>query len=215
MIIINIGVDKLVPHPKNPRQELGDITELTESIRVNGIRQNLTVIPFTGAGERYTVIIGHRRLAAAKKAGLTEVPCVVTEMDEKEQIATMLLENMQRTDLTIYEQSQGVQMMFDLGISVGEIAQQTGFSRSTVERRLKFASLGDKGKDPQISFEDVVKAHKVKDKEKRQEVLEYIGTSNFNWVLNCALDDQDWMERRKKLLRGYAAYAVAANWRKT
>ena len=55
---------------------------------------------------KYTVVIGHRRLAAAKLAGLTEVPCAVVEMTEQEQIATMLLENMQRSDLTVYEQAQ-------------------------------------------------------------------------------------------------------------
>ena len=63
----------------------------------------------------YRVVIGHRRLAAAKLAGLAEVPCAVVEMTEQEQIATMLLENMQRSDLTVYEQAQGFQMMLDLG----------------------------------------------------------------------------------------------------
>ena len=54
----------------------------------------------------YTVVIGHRRLAAAKLAGLRELPCVITEMTLQEQLRTMLMENMQRTDLTVYEQAQ-------------------------------------------------------------------------------------------------------------
>lgn len=101
---IMIPVDELQPHPDNPRKDVGDVTELVESIKANGIFQNLTVLrncdPETG---KSTVIIGHRRLAAAKLAGLEKVPCMVVEMDEKEQIATMLLENMQRNDLTISE----------------------------------------------------------------------------------------------------------------
>ena len=134
-----ISIDRLYPHPQNPRRDVGDISELTESIRANGVFQNLTVIE-GGAGvpkgaEGYTVIIGHRRLAAAKAAGLTELPCSVVEMDEREQVATMLLENMQRSDLTVYEQAQGFQMMLDLGETEQSIAEKTGFSKATVRHR--------------------------------------------------------------------------------
>lgn len=105
-----ISTERLYPHPRNPRQDVGDISELVDSIKRNGIYQNLTVIK-GGAGvpegaDGYTVIIGHRRLAASKAAGLTELPCSVVEMDEREQVATMLLENMQRQDLTFWEQAQ-------------------------------------------------------------------------------------------------------------
>lgn len=112
-----IPVSKLWRHPDNPRKDLGDVTELAESIKVNGVLQNLTVVPLIGEitkkwdGESYRVIIGHRRLAAAKLAGLEELPCVVVEMSEREQLSTMLTENMQRSDLTVYEQAQGFQMM--------------------------------------------------------------------------------------------------------
>lgn len=108
-----IPVKKLWQHPDNPRKDLGDVTELAESIKVNGVLQNLTVVPLIGEitkkwdGESYRVIIGHRRLAAAKLAGLEELPCVVVEMSEREQLSTMLTENMQRSDLTVYEQAQG------------------------------------------------------------------------------------------------------------
>ena len=119
--------------------------ELAESIKANGVLQNLTVVPNMVTGEisgetwqrGYKVIIGHRRLAAAKLAGLTEVPCVVTEMTPQEQVATMLLENMQRSDLTVYEQAQGFQMMLNMGETVETVSQKTGFSQSTVRRRVK------------------------------------------------------------------------------
>ena len=67
-----IPVAQLHPHPDNPRKDLGDITELTASIKANGVLQNLTVVPRNTDG--YTVIIGHRRLAAAKAAGLWSCP---------------------------------------------------------------------------------------------------------------------------------------------
>lgn len=102
-MITNIDVTKLKEHPDNPRKNIGDVTELAESIKARGILQNLTVVPAENG--MYTVIIGHRRLAAAKQAGLTEVPCAVVDMDYKTQLSTMLLENMQRSDLTVYEQA--------------------------------------------------------------------------------------------------------------
>ena len=111
--ITMIPIEQLLHHPENPRKDLGDLTELAESIKVNGIMQNLTVVPVDDG--IYNVVIGNRRMEAAKLAGLAEVPCVISEMDYKTQISTMLMENMQRQDLTVYEQAQGFQMMMDLG----------------------------------------------------------------------------------------------------
>lgn len=82
-----IPIDRLNPHPDNPRKDVGDVTELAESIKANGILQNLTVVPYES---NFRVIIGHRRLEAAKLAGIKVLPCVVVEMTEKEQISTML-----------------------------------------------------------------------------------------------------------------------------
>lgn len=86
--ITMLPVSELYPHRDNPRKELGDLTELAESIKANGVMQNLTVIPIEEAEpetdrQGYTVIIGHRRLEAAKLAGLNEVPCVITHMDRE------------------------------------------------------------------------------------------------------------------------------------
>ena len=95
--IVTIGLEHIHPHPDNPRKDLGDLTELAESIKKNGIMQNLTVIPKEGEPGEYITIIGHRRSAAAKLAGVTEAPCRVVEgMTDKEQMSTMLEENMQR-----------------------------------------------------------------------------------------------------------------------
>lgn len=128
--IVNIGLEHIHPHPDNPRKDLGDLTELAESIKKNGILQNLTVIPKEGEPGECIAIIGHRRSAAAKLAGITEAPCRIVEgMTHKEQVSTMLEENMQRGDLTIWEQAQGFQMMLDLGETEDTIAEKTGFSK--------------------------------------------------------------------------------------
>lgn len=141
--IVMLGVDKLWPHPENPRKDLGDLTELAASIKAKGVLQNLTVVPKAESG-MFTVIIGHRRHAAAKLAGIREVPCVVADMTPEEQVETMLLENMQRSDLTPYEQAKGFQMMMDMGRTVEDIVQKSGFSESTVRHRLKLAQLDEK-----------------------------------------------------------------------
>ncbi len=147
--LIYIPIDKLFPHPDNPRKELGDLTELAASIKANGVFQNLTVVKKFGEitkkwNGNYTIIIGHRRCAAAKLAGLTELPCVVAEMTPQEQLSTMLLENMQRSDLTVYEQAQSFQILIDMGESVDSVASKTGFSSGTVRRRLKMTELDQK-----------------------------------------------------------------------
>ena len=201
-----IPVSKLWRHPDNPRKDLGDVTELAESIKVNGVLQNLTVVPLIGEitkkwdGESYRVIIGHRRLAAAKLAGLEELPCVVVEMSEREQLSTMLTENMQRSDLTVYEQAQGFQMMLDLGDSVEQIAEKSGFSKATVRRRLKMAELdSDTLKEVssrQLSLSDFDKLAQVESLKTRNKLLKDIGTYNFDGAVSRAIRE----EHRKKVL---------------
>ena len=149
--IVNLRIEDVYPNPDNPRKNLGDLTEMAESIKKNGIMQNLTVVPGhkqdgkEWSPEGYTLIIGHRRRAAAELAGVKELPCrIVTDMDEKTQFSTMLEENMQRTDLTIIEQANGFQMMLDLGETVDSIVEKTGFSKSTVHHRLNIAKLDQK-----------------------------------------------------------------------
>lgn len=198
-MIVNIEVSKIIPHPENPRKNLGDLTELAESIKANGIFQNLTVIP-ADKQDTYTVIIGHRRLAAAKQAGLETVPCAVTEMDRKTQLSTMLLENMQRADLSFYEQAQGFQMMFDLGVSVKEIAAQTGFGESTVRKRLTISKLPEKemieAESRGAKLEDYIKVCEIEDETQRNILLKCVGTHNFDNAHYHAVKKQ---EKEKKL----------------
>ena len=215
------------PHPDNPRKNLGDLKELTESIRQNGIYQNLTVVPRRvpmvgddkllipgqiqhcsnpaekermqeafNAGLKvigYTVIIGHRRLAAAKEAGLRKVPCAVVEMAPQKQIETMILENMQRADLTVYEQVKGFQQLLDLGDSIEGIAKKTGFSEKTIRRRTEIARLDlDKlerimeGRGKQLTLEEFDKLAGVKDLKTRNKLLDEIGTRNFDYAVAAA-----------------------------
>lgn len=205
-----ISTERLYPHPRNPRQDVGDISELVDSIKRNGIYQNLTVIK-GGAGvpegaDGYTVIIGHRRLAASKAAGLTELPCSVVEMSDKQQAATMLLENMQRSDLTVYEQAQGFQTMLDLGATEAEISEQTGFSKATVKHRLKLLELDPeefrKAEERCPSMQDYIKLEKLTDPKLKSKALSSIGTNNFDWTYESCLRHQ----REKTIAEEWLAY---------
>ena len=198
-----IPTDKLHPHPQNPRKVIGDIDELAESIKANGILQNLTVVPMNDDWTEFTVIIGHRRLAAAKQAGLTELPCAVVEMSEKEQLSTMLTENMQRSDLTVYEEAKGCQLLLDLGDTVAEVAERTGFSESKIRRRVKLCELDEEAfKESQIrqpTLADYDRLNQIKDIETRNKLLESIGTNNFDNLLYSAVKKQETEEEKEKI----------------
>lgn len=218
-MLTNIAIEKLHPHPENPRKDLGDISELAASIKEQGIFQNLTVVKeiseitkrpieqspnsTTPYEQEYTVIIGHRRLAAAKEAGLTEVPCAIVEMDYPAQLSTMLLENMQRQDLTIIEQAQGIQLLLDLGESVKTVSEKTGLSESTIYKRKKIMEL-DRSEAKEAfergaTLEDFAALNVIKDEKKKNELLKHIGTNNFKYKLSEAERSQTHEELLDKI----------------
>lgn len=182
---VNISTSELYPHPDNPRKDLGDLTELTESIKTAGnVYQNLAVIPGHYVHNElveggYTIIIGHRRCAAAKAAGLFRLPCkIIEDSTRNEQIAIMLEENIQRNDLTIYEQAQSFQLMLDLGETEDTLAEKTGFSKQTIKHRVELAKLDkdifkEKSEDEgfQMTLKDMYMLEQIEDIEARNEVL--------------------------------------------
>ena len=198
--LVYIPIDKLNEHPDNPRKDIGDVTELAESIKAKGVLQNLTVVPYVSPVHGrvmeglYTILIGHRRFAAAKLAGLKELPCVIVEMSKEDQIATMLVENMQRSDLTIYEEAKGFQMMLDLGKTVKDVSDMSGFSETTVKRRVKLAALDEKkfkkAVDRGATLFDFAKLDEIEDEQTRDELLDVIGKPDFKNNLAYALKKQ-------------------------
>ena len=208
-LIQYIHVNDLYPHPQNPRKDLGDLTELAASIREQGILQNLTVIN-NGMGIEtceysYTIIIGHRRHAAAKLAGFERLPCIVTDMSLQEQLETMLLENVQRSDLTVAEEAAGFhQLRFDMGVSVADIARKTGYSEGKVRQRLKIAELPADAVQQRVvqgaTLQDIIAVSEFEDEKTRDKLLESAGSGNFGWALQRAKDALRADAQRKKLL---------------
>lgn len=203
-----IDIELIHPHPKNPRENVGDVSELAESIKENGIMQNLTVND--NEDGTYTVIIGHRRLAASKLAGLAKVPCQVVYMDATTQQSIMLLENMQRIDLTPYEQAQGFQMCLELGLTEDDLKTKTGFSKKTIRHRLKLLDLDKekfkKGVERGGTLQDYIDLEQVKDHSKVNTLLEAIGTPNFRYLLNMALTKQKRDEATEELISNLSEF---------
>lgn len=136
-----ISVDKIDPNPEQPRTEFGDLTELTSSIAEKGVLEPLLVKPSRVTG-RWMIIAGERRWRAARQAGLKEVPCVEMEVDEGTVAEIALIENMQRKDLTVWEEADGLQNLCErFGYTHEDVARKVGKSRSTVTEALSIAAI--------------------------------------------------------------------------
>jgi ParB family transcriptional regulator, chromosome partitioning protein len=135
-----IQTDKIEPNPAQPRSEIGDLSELTSSVKEKGILEPLLVKP-TGI-DSWMIIAGERRWRAANLAGLTEVPCIELDIDEKGIAEIALIENLQRKDLTVWEESDGLAALATrFGYTHEEIAKKIGKSRTTVTESLAIATL--------------------------------------------------------------------------
>jgi ParB family chromosome partitioning protein len=133
----------IVPSGDNPRRDLGDLEELAASIAGVGLLEPLVVAkPTPDAPEVYPLVAGHRRLAAAQLAGLTELPCVVRAMSGREQLEAMLVENLQRTDLAPIEEAGAYgRLTTELGLSQRDLAARIGRSQSHIAKRLALLDL--------------------------------------------------------------------------
>lgn len=135
-----IPIDKLDANPDQPRTEIGDLTELTASIREKGVLEPLLVKP-TLMG-RWMIIAGERRWRSATAAGLKEVPCIEMDVDDSAVAEIALIENMQRKDLTPWEEADGLRALCErFGYTHEDVARKVGKSRSTVTEALSIASI--------------------------------------------------------------------------
>ena len=139
-----LPIEDVHPHPDNVRRDLGDLTELTNSIKAQGVLQPIVVVPSDDAlAGKAMLIAGHRRLAASKAAGLGRIPAIVrTDLTTRAaQIEAMLVENLHRSDLTVMEEAFAYEQLELLGVKVAAIAQATGRARATIESRKALTRL--------------------------------------------------------------------------
>ena len=141
--VVFLPAKSIRPNPAQPRQLFRDepLEELTQSIREHGILQPLSVRR-VGAG--YELIAGERRLRAARIAGISDVPCILMTMDDRESGMAAMVENLQRQDLDFIEEAMGIRrLLSDFGMSQEQAARLLGKSQSAVANKLRLLRHSD------------------------------------------------------------------------
>ena len=136
-----IPINQIEPNPEQPRVEIGDLTELSSSIKQKGVLEPLLVKPVRETGN-WMIIAGERRWRAANLAGLKEVPCIELDIDDKSIAEIALIENLQRKDLTVWEEADGLAALAEsFGYTHEEIAKKISKSHTTVTESMAIAGI--------------------------------------------------------------------------
>jgi ParB family transcriptional regulator, chromosome partitioning protein len=136
-----IPIEQLQPNADQPRKDRGEMKGLVDSVREKGVLEPLLVRHIPDS-QKYMIIAGERRYHAARSAGLREIPCIEKDADEAEILELALIENLQRKDLTPFEEADGVHALGDrLGLSHEEIARKIGKGRSSITEVLSLRSI--------------------------------------------------------------------------
>jgi ParB family chromosome partitioning protein len=134
-----VPLEDIDPNPNQPRQTVGDLSELVASVREKGILEPILVRP---SGSRFEIIAGERRYRAAMEVGLAEMPCVVREATDAETMEIALIENLQRKDLNPFEEADGLRVLADAYQYTHEnMAQKLGKSRTSVTEVLSLTNM--------------------------------------------------------------------------
>ena len=140
--LAHIAVDQIHPNPRQPRKRFeGEaVSGLAESIKAQGLIQPVVVRPRLEGG--FELIAGERRWRAAREAGVTTVPAVVREADDRDSLLLALVENVAREDLSPIEEARAYAVLIDeFGLSLGEVADRVGRSKPTVSNRVRLLEL--------------------------------------------------------------------------
>jgi ParB/RepB/Spo0J family partition protein len=172
-----LHVDSLTTAGDNVRKQVGDVTELAASIKAQGMIQPIVAtMRSDDEGARFVVVAGHRRLAAAKKAGLEKVPVILRSLDEQGRLEAMLAENLEREDLTPLEEAAGYQRLIDeCGLTQRQLAERVNRSQGHISKRLVLLDLPEavqaKVDSGGIPVGDAVELAKLKDHAAIERVL--------------------------------------------
>ena len=136
-----VPIDLVDPNPHQPRQVMGDLSELIASVAEKGILEPLLV---RQQGSRYQIVAGERRYHAAVQVGLSEVPVIVRDADDTEVMEIALVENLQRKDLTAFEEAEALQQLAQkCGYTHEDMSRKLGKSRTAITESLALNSMPD------------------------------------------------------------------------
>jgi ParB family transcriptional regulator, chromosome partitioning protein len=138
-----IPLEQIQANADQPRKELGDLQNLTDSVRDKGVLEPL-LVRYRADADKFQIISGERRYHAARAAGLRELPCIEKDVDDGETMEIALIENLQRKDLTPFEEADGVQFLAErFALTHEEIAQRIAKSRSSITETLSLRTIPD------------------------------------------------------------------------
>jgi ParB family chromosome partitioning protein len=138
-----IPIEQLQPNADQPRKDVGDLRSLIDSVREKGVLEPL-LVRYLAESDKYMIISGERRYHAARAASLRELPCIEKDADDAESLELALIENLQRKDLTPFEEADGVQSLGDrFGLTHEEIAKKIAKSRSSITEVLSLRTIPD------------------------------------------------------------------------
>lgn len=183
--ILLISPDRIVPNPCQPRTRFDqeELAGLAESIFKNGILQPITVRRREDG--RFEIIAGERRYRASCMAGLTEIPCIEVHADEQRSAVLALLENLQRSDLSFFEEAEGIaRLIHEWGITQEEAASRLGKAQSTLANKLRLLKLSREERI-RITQHGLSERHarallRLEDEEKRGAALDIIIQRSLN-----------------------------------
>jgi len=140
-----VAIDQIDPNPNQPRQVMGDLSELMASIAEKGIIEPIVV---RQRGTRFQIVAGERRYQAAVQVGLREIPAVIREVDDTEIIEVALIENLQRKDLTAFEEAEALQSLAErCDYTHEDMARRLGKSRTSITESLSLNQMPDEVKN--------------------------------------------------------------------
>jgi ParB family transcriptional regulator, chromosome partitioning protein len=179
----NIPIEKIIPNQLQPRKDMGDLKELTESIREKGIIEPVIVRPKDG---HFEIVAGERRFRAAQAAGMSEVPCIEHDIPDNEALELSIVENLQRKDLNVFEQAQSIMSLAEIyGYTHEEIAKKIGKSRVTVSELIRITDLPAEIREKclELAIDSktfLLELTKLEDPEKMADILGQYSQNSFS-----------------------------------
>ena len=140
--VVELPAEKLIPNPRQPRKTFSkeELDGLSRSIASNGLLQPISVRRTSGG--KYEIIAGERRWRACIQAGMRQIPCLVQECSDAQSAVLAILENLQRQDLQVFEEAEGIRrLMEDWGVTQEEAARRLGKSQSAIANKLRLLRL--------------------------------------------------------------------------
>jgi len=221
--VVEILSIEIMPNPHQPRRFFndGELRQLAESIKHNGILQPLTVRKID---KGYELISGERRLRASKMAGQIYVPCIVIDVNERNSALLALVENIQREDLSFFDEAFAISELIELyGMTQEDASIRLGMAQSTIANKLRLLKLAEEERFAIVKL-GLTERHarallKIKDVDQRLEIIEKIGkygmnvekTEAFILQIQCTEKERENFKKRAVLLRDVRLFVNTIN----